>query len=134
MTFSEADLRPLNNSIEGIVVLLESVDEKFWSTKLREASTALADKNKQALTLRQFKDYFGGMGSLNDIYLSDINKNLPTGFTAREANKKLSRLLDRCFKEYRLLGAPLPIRMLWRILEWKHRGEIAPRIKNAFRK
>jgi hypothetical protein len=45
------------------------------------------------------REYFGGMGSLNDLVFCDVNDNIPTGYTAIEANTRLRALLDRIFRE-----------------------------------
>jgi uncharacterized protein YggL (DUF469 family) len=72
------------------------------------------------------------MSSLNDLYFSERNGNLPAGYSADQANAEFDRLMDVLFRENRLASKGVWDRVLWRYLEFKHRGELPPRIKKGF--
>jgi hypothetical protein len=72
------------------------------------------------------------MGTLNDLVFSSLNGNLPDNHTEAQANDEFGHLLDRCFRELRLINGSKIDRIRWRWLEWRHRRELPPRIRNAF--
>jgi hypothetical protein len=88
--------------------------------------------NSRAKALAELESCFGGMGSLNDLVFCELNSNLPGDRTEAQANEEFGRLLDRCFRELRLASGSQIDRLRWWWLEWRHRGELPPRIKNAF--
>lgn len=100
---------------------------------LRDVENDLGDLEKRGAALRTLEGCFGGMGSLNDVYISEANGDVPAGMDAAQANVELSRLLDECYKELRLLNTPFWARALWRYLSWRNRKDVPPRIRRAFR-
>jgi hypothetical protein len=78
--------------------------EKLWENNLREIKNELLNKETFDEALFKLKRYFGGMGSLNDIYFCETNKNLPKGAKIEDFNSKWKMLLSNLFKEIHLFG------------------------------
>jgi hypothetical protein len=130
---SNKNVRRLLKSIGDLQDLLRSGGMTSWADRLEEVQEGLKSRATCAKAIEQLNSYFGGMGSLNDVCFHPMNKNVPAGLTPEQANGRLELLLNRIFRDLRLLNAPFPFRILWYWLEWKHRKELPPRIKNAFR-
>lgn len=121
----------LIKAIDELMDFLAKANQKHWVNILSEIKNDLNHPDKRDNALKTLGQYFGGMGSLNDIWFSQ--KHAPQGYSPEQANLKLDKLLDNLFKEYKLFGVPLIGRILWKILEFKHKKDVPPRIKNAFK-
>jgi hypothetical protein len=107
--------------------------EKYWEKTLTDIKNGLLKKAKRKKALERLENCFGGMGTLNDIYFCETNKNLPKGTLEKDFNTTWNNLLDTLFKELRLVGASSKEREEWEKLEEECRNEPPPRIKKTFR-
>jgi hypothetical protein len=114
------------NAVRDLCSLLETHGEVGWAEQLRAVERDLAAPGTRAQALSQLRDSFGGMGSLNDIYLE-------TGGAEPDANRRLARLLDACYREATLADQPRIARVLWFMLSAVNLGGVTPRIRRAFR-
>jgi hypothetical protein len=78
--------------------------EIFWQNNLIEIKNELLNKETFEEALFRLKNYFGGMGSLNDLYFCETNKNLPKNVNVEDFNLKWKTLLNCLFKEVYLFG------------------------------
>jgi hypothetical protein len=115
-----------------MIRFLEEMKSEHWVGILKAIDEQLSNPVTVELGRRALESCFGGMGSLNDLVFSEGNGNLPAGYTAEQANAEFYRLMDVLFRENRLASKGISDRLLWRYLEFKHRGELPPRIKKAF--
>jgi hypothetical protein len=104
-----------------------------WVKILQDIRTDLSSEPKKLEAISLFRQYFGGMGTLNDILFCEYNKNVPPHLSEEDANLIFAKLLDRCFRELKLINGTFFDRLYWRILEFVHKGELSPRIKNSFK-
>jgi hypothetical protein len=118
--------------VEELVEFLRPTGSDFWTRKLSEIASGLRSRDRANAAAINLEGMFGGMGSLNDLYFCETNKNLPAGENEKEFNEKFSRLMDKTFKELRLRNASFLTRLHWSYLAWRHRNELAPRIKKTF--
>lgn len=103
-----------------------------WDEHLEAIELRIVDPSARAAALRELEQGFGGMGSLNDIFICPENGNVPPGQSPQAANKEVDRLLDAVFRELKLVDASPITRLVWRLCEWRYWGDPAPRIKKAF--
>jgi hypothetical protein len=124
----------LVKSVQSLIEFLRPTGSEFWVRKLSEIALGLRSAEGAQRAAADLENMFGGMGSLNDLYFCDTNKNLPAGEDEKGFNKRFAQLMDQTFKELRLHDAGLFTRLHWSYLAWKHRNELAPRIKKTFRR
>ncbi|CAN1557829.1 hypothetical protein MCELHM10_02485 [Paracoccaceae bacterium] len=79
--------------LDDLAVTLESVGEGFWSKKAREALCVSDPEVLQRMCL----NWFGGMGSLNDVLLSSLNGHIGTLTELRRAQKALDEIRSRLY-------------------------------------
>ena len=97
--------------------LQDLLSNSRWPPILAEIATGLEHESSQQMAIERLKGYFGGMGSLNDVFLCASNNNVPAGRDEAEANKELGDVLDRIFalvfpEEARVSGFRFPPRIL----------------------
>lgn len=78
--------------IEQMVTLLQDSGEYHWSSKFKALTSKSLDRQTTIL-----KSWFGGAGSLNDLYLSDVNGHSLSGKSENELNRRLDKLRDALF-------------------------------------
>ncbi|MBI5573731.1 MAG: hypothetical protein HY919_04155 [Elusimicrobia bacterium] len=127
-------MKRLNKALDNLINFLSLANESHWAKLLSEIKNELNQPDKREEALKSLGSCFGGMGSLNDLYICKEYNNIPQGYTAIDVNKKLDKLMDNLFKEYKLVSLNPLSRILWKILEFKYRNDFPPRIKNAFKK
>jgi hypothetical protein len=114
----------LRRSLDALIDLLCKHEEFRWVAVLRAIRTKLDDPAAEEAALARLSNMFGGMGSLNDPVFGQTDAEHEEG----------DRLRDAVFRDMKLYyGAPSD-RAEWAALEEKHKGELPPRIKHAFRK
>ncbi len=123
----------LKNAVEDLKKFLELTGSEFWIKRLDGIISKLSTDVSRSQGAKELKELFGGMGSLNDLYFCETNGNLPEHKSEKEFNARFSNLMDRVFKELRLMDSGFLARLKWTWLEFKHRGELTPRIKKTFR-
>jgi len=123
----------LFTSVQALVEFLRPTSSDFWVKELSDIASGLCSADCAETAATSLEDMFGGMGPLNDLYFCETNKNLPAGESEKEFNEKFSRLMDQTFKELRFRNAGFVTRLHWSYLAWRHRNELAARIKKTFR-
>ena len=121
-------------SVQALVEFLQPTGSEFWVKKLNGIVSGLRSADRAETAATNLESMFGGMGSLNDLYFCETNKNLPAGESEIDFNERFYRLMDQTFKELRLRNASLITRLHWAYLAWRHRNDLAPRIKKTFRR
>jgi hypothetical protein len=125
----------LGQSLAELVDYLRAspgTDSAAWVQALSTIQAGILKPDGRAKALAELQSCFGGMGTLNDLVFSRLNGNLPDHLTEAQANEEFGHLLDRCFRELRLVNGSKIDRLRWWWLEWRHRRELPPRIKSAF--
>lgn len=112
----------LRRSLGELIDFLARHGQPDWAARLREVHGDLLVPTTEPAALQRLGDFFGGMGSLNDV-----------GFTDAELGRQLDRLLDAVFRDLTLYHGVPAHRQGWAELERQHQGEPPPRIKHAFR-
>jgi hypothetical protein len=126
------NVEKLKEALAELIGFLEKMKSEHWARILKEINERLSNPSTVEMGRRQLEDCFGGMGSLNDLYFSEVNGNLLAGHSEKEVNAEFERLMDVVFRENRLASTGLFSRLLWRYYEVKHRGELSPRLKKSF--
>jgi hypothetical protein len=110
-----------------------------WASKLRERGREIADsirdgnRRRVARGVKALKKYFGAMGSLNDLVISEMNRNLHPGLSETAANERLDRLLDELFMWCLFWDLEREAALkAYRQLLQKHPHNLPPRIRHAF--
>jgi predicted component of type VI protein secretion system len=127
-----SDLSQLTAGLDQLRRLLEKSGDTIWPQILQSVASRLWNNDSRQAALDELKKFFGGMGSLNDIFFCEQNQNIPAGYTEKDSNAELAHLLDKIFREASLFGASPEDRSEWSALEAS--SELPPRIQNAFRK
>ena len=131
---SNDNSKKLRDALQEVINFLEQTSEKYWANELRKIDKRLIDKEQREKALEDLDNYFGGMGSLNDLYFCEANENLPDGQSEKKVNAQLDKLLNVLYKKLSLLNASPITRAYWEWLEWRYRNEPPPRIKKTFRR
>ncbi len=126
--------RKIGTSVQALVEFLRPTGSEFWVKKLSAIVSGLRSSVLAKEAANNLESMFGGMGSLNDLYFCETNKNLPAGNNENDFNEQFSRLMDHTFKELRLRNASFLTRLHWSYLSWNHGSELPPRIKKTFRR
>ena len=88
-------LQDLRQDLDAAAGLLSSVGETFWSAKLRDMAERVWERPR---LVGQIESWFGGMGSLNDVYLCRHNGHKVTEEEEVPINGRLRAVLGRIFK------------------------------------
>ncbi|MEQ3695552.1 MAG: hypothetical protein ABNH02_01105 [Pseudomonadales bacterium] len=78
--------------------LLRSVGEQFWSDKIRK----VLDKGGDSLDLYLLKEilsWYGGMGSFNDLMISEYNDHVLNGKDEDKLNDELANIRSDIYTE-----------------------------------
>lgn len=121
----------LTESLIQLIDFFTLANMTFWVNKINPILAKIGSSHSQKKAVKSLLKFFGGMGSLNDIYICDQNKNIPLGFTEKEANQKLKELLDRVFRDACLLNATTQQVADW--LEAEESSELPLRIARTFK-
>ncbi len=86
------------NTINQINELLDAVGETFWNQKLRSIRDQIVDQ-KKIKYCDLVKELFGGMGSLNDLYICEENGYNVNQNQELVLNEKLRLLIEQLFEQ-----------------------------------
>jgi hypothetical protein len=86
MTEQEMKLLLLRNILGEVAELLESVGEHLWAPRIRQAL------RESTLDPHEIVQWYGGMGSLNDLIIARANGHQIVAERERGANQRLSEL------------------------------------------
>ena len=114
---------PLSDALIQLESFLVEHGEVSWVGSLRKVRYDLAQEEVSRSKARiELNSYFGGMGSLNDLYFENPNDM-----------DEFDRSATTVFRENRLFAAG-PLRgFQWRICSLIYHRDLPPRIKNGFR-
>ena len=114
----------LRRSLDALIDFLCKHEDYRWVTFMLAIGAELEHPATEAAALSRLSDAFGGMGSLNDPVFGETDAEHEEG----------DRLRDAVFRDMKLYHGTRSDRAEWAALEEKHKGELPPRIKHAFRR
>jgi hypothetical protein len=114
----------LRRSLDALIDFLCKHEDFKWGTVMRAIRAELENPATEAAALSRLSNAFGGMGSLNDPVFGETDAE----------HKEGDLLRDAVFRDMKLYYGTHNDRAEWSALEEKHRGELPPRIKHAFRR
>ena len=91
----------MNSLIQLLIsceTLLRSVGEKFWADKIKRT----LDKGGESLDfylLEEIISWYGGMGSLNDLIICEINGHLLKEKDEKTLNDEFNRVSSAIYEE-----------------------------------
>jgi hypothetical protein len=83
-------------ALEELVAFLHRFDERHWSSKIEDDVFFL--RRGDAYGAKRFLSYFGGMGSLNDVWLCSANGNPVADDSQSKVNAELGRLKEKAWQ------------------------------------
>lgn len=86
----------LLETIEAATSLLRRYSVEFWAKWLDDDATRIRDRDVRGL--EHLLSAYGGMGSLNDVYICPENGHPIAAEEVGAVNKQLQHLLGRIFK------------------------------------
>ncbi len=92
----------LAQRIEKIVALLEEVGDAHWTAWLQQDVVDLRAGDHRGI--QHFLSAFGGMGSLNDLFICPENRHRVKKEDVDEVNRRLRVLLDDAWSLAKLLA------------------------------
>jgi hypothetical protein len=114
----------LRRSLDALIEFLCKHEEFRWVAIMRAIRAELGNSATEPGALSRLSDAFGGMGSLNDPVFGETDAEHEEG----------DQLRDAVFRDMKLYYGTPRDRAEWAALEEKHKGELPPRIKHAFRR
>lgn len=78
--------------------MLRSVGEAFWADKI-QAILERGEGDIDLYLLDEILSWYGGMGSFNDLLISEYNDHLVEGKDEEKLNDELGRLRSRIYEE-----------------------------------
>ena len=79
--------------------LLRNVNEMFWANKLLQVIEAIqGEKKPEIVLMKEVLSLYGGMGSFNDLILSEHNDHCIKGLDEGELNDELSVLRNEIYR------------------------------------
>ena len=128
--------------LESLAETSQFLDEcgmKVWASLLRDQESEIAEANRDGKPRRvkrrvkKLKQYFGGMGSLNDLVISKDNRNLHPQLSEEEADRRLGNLLDQLFMWclFWNYDRETALRTYQQLLQ-RYPHELPPRVRHAF--
>lgn len=121
------------NSLQRVIDFFNNVPNgNSWVVILTKIKSDIINQDTRREALNLLNDYFGGMGSLNDMVFCEGNKNIPEGYNEKQTNKEFEILLDKLFKEYKLFEGSIWDRIKWSYKEFNNRKNPPLRVLNAF--
>ena len=92
------DINSLINLLTTCEVLLRSVREIFWADRIK----SIIQRNDRSLdiyTLKEIISWYGGMGSFNDLFISEHNSHILNGRDGERLNYELDELRSNIYRE-----------------------------------
>ena len=120
----------LQGSLGKLIEFCRRSSMSHWVEKLVPIQAALGSLPARKEAVVVLLKYFGGMGSLNDLYICEENKNVPAGMTPEKANQEFEQVLNDVFRDASLIDATPQQIAKWKAAE--NSGELPPRIGKAF--
>ena len=124
----------LERALDSAAFLLREGNECAWADRLQRLKRDLADADSRARASTDLLAAFGGMSSLNDVVLRPDSSSALSKRTSADLSRELDTHLERVFREVKLLDEPFRARVLWHWLRWRHRNELPPHVRSAFRR
>ncbi len=103
-------LEQISETVGQIANLLERYKVKFWAATFKETH----EKLERAITngwehdistaIRTMRSWYGGMGSFNDLIISNLNRDEIAEQEETSANKKLQDLSSKLYSELEAVG------------------------------
>jgi hypothetical protein len=87
-------LQELRHDLNAAAEILSSVGETFWSSKLRDMADRVWERPR---LVGELETWFGGMGSLNDVYLCRHNGHKVEEMEEAAVNGRLRAVLGRIY-------------------------------------
>jgi hypothetical protein len=112
----------LSRSLDALIDFLSKHEQSRWAERLGSVRADLQTP-KETQALSRLSEFFGAMGSLNDLVLKDV-----------AADGEARRLIDAVFRDMKIYHGGPEQRAQWAKLEAEHQGDLPPRIKHVFRK
>jgi hypothetical protein len=112
----------LSRSLDALIDFLSKHEQFRWAEHLRSVRADLQTP-KETQALSRLSEFFGGMGSLNDLV-----------FEGAGADSEAGRLMDAVFRDMKIYHGGTEHRVQWAKLAAEHKGDLPPRIKHAFSK
>ena len=78
--------------------LLDSVDEKYWSQKIDEQILRIKRSGEDENILETILSWYGGMGSINDLYIYPENNFNLQGKDAYQINIDFQNLKNEIYE------------------------------------
>lgn len=86
----------LKQALEQLLICVQSAGEHHWAQKLDELLRA--DPNDEA-SAREIKSWYGGMGSLADLILSEYDGELLVDDEFTQCNQRFVKLRSALYQE-----------------------------------
>jgi hypothetical protein len=86
-----SNIEKLKQALAEMIRFLEETKSEHWAGILKGIDEQLSNPRTVELGRRELECCFGGMSSLNDLYFSERNGNLPAGYSADQANAEFDR-------------------------------------------
>jgi hypothetical protein len=86
----------LVQTLEQMAAVLSRCGETFWSKKIANDLALL--RRGDVYGAERFLTYFGGMGSINDVWLCEINGHSVPKERESEANAEFHALRERAWR------------------------------------
>ena len=91
-------MEPLIQLLTTCEALLRSVGETFWANKIH-AALDKSENNIDFYLLDEVLSWYGGMGSLNDLMISEYNDHLVEGKDEEHLNDEFNCLRMQIYQE-----------------------------------
>jgi hypothetical protein len=98
-----------------------------WAARLARIEREMQVPDRRGQALAELMSWFEGEPSLNDVWFSPLNRNVPPGANQSELNREFARLLGRLYRELALNGASWWTRLYWEVWKRNQRGGPPPR-------
>ncbi len=87
----------LQKQLSETVSLLETVEEVYWAEKLSKIEAKI-NRHKNTCWLKELLSYFGGMGSFNDLVISNVNGHKLYNKSENELNWQLNQYRQKIYQ------------------------------------
>jgi len=84
--------------LDSCEALLRSVHEDFWANKIIGIKQKV-DNNVDIYILEEIESWYGGMGSFNDLIISNYNGHLIEEKYEKELNDELNKVRNQIYQE-----------------------------------
>jgi len=120
-----ADTTRVELALQRLVAFLQATPGEVtagWAARLGRIERELQQADRQSQALAELMGWFEGEPSLNDVWFSPLNRNVPAGANQAELNREFARLLGRLYRELSLVGASWWTRLYWEVWKRNQRG------------